>query len=82
MENEIRQLIFTFISDNYSVDQADLTNDLDLVKNEVLDSMGIVELVSYIEGEFGIVVGDEDITVDNFGKIEAILSYVKERVDH
>ena len=57
----------------------DLKNDYPLLENEVLDSMGIFSVVSFLEAEFGIEVDDEDLVPDNFGTIDDIARLVEEK---
>lgn len=47
-----------------------------LLDSGVIDSMGILELVSFLESTFGIEVEDEEIVPANFGSIERITSLV------
>jgi acyl carrier protein len=69
---------------NYIVDELrfrgsakDLKNDYQLLENEVLDSMGIFSVVSFLEVEFGIEVDDEDLVPENFGTIDDIARLVE-----
>jgi acyl carrier protein len=57
----------------------DLKNDYPLLEKEVLDSMGIFQVVSFLEAEFGIVVDDEDLVPDNFGTIDLIAGLVESK---
>ena len=49
-----------------------ITDQEILTKNGVIDSMGIFRLVSFLEDEFNVRVGDEEITHDNLESIDAI----------
>ena len=42
----------------------------------LIDSTGILELVSYLESEFGIVVQDEEIVPENLDSVGQIAAYV------
>jgi acyl carrier protein len=57
----------------------DLKNDYPLLEKEVLDSMGIFSVVSFLESEFGIEVDDEDLVPDNFGTIDLIANLVESK---
>jgi methoxymalonate biosynthesis acyl carrier protein len=54
----------------------------DLQPNEDIFALGFVnsllamQLVAFVEKEFGITVGDEDLDLDNFRTIDAIASLV------
>lgn len=47
-----------------------------LLESGIVDSMGILQFVSYIESEFGIDVDDEEIVPDNFETITDIAAFV------
>jgi acyl carrier protein len=50
----------------------DLVDSFPLIDNDVIDSMGIYQIVSFLEDEYGIVVADEDLVPENFETLEAI----------
>ena len=52
-----------------------LTDETPLLNN-ALDSLGIVELVELIEGEFGVPVGDDDLTTENFGTVRGLVAFI------
>jgi acyl carrier protein len=54
-----------------------LDDDEPLLKNGLIDSLGILEVVSFIESEFGIVVSDEDLMPENFGSLRCIAEFVQ-----
>ncbi len=53
--------------------------DADLYENGVLDSMAFVELLAFLEKEFEIKVGLDDLEIDNFRTIRKIVKFVLER---
>jgi len=53
-----------------------LEADDSLFEAGVLDSVGIFDLVTYLEGEFGVEIGDEQIVPENFESIGAITRFV------
>jgi acyl carrier protein len=54
-----------------------LTDDFALIDQQVIDSMGIYEIVSFIEDEYHIEVLDEELLPDNFETIAAIARLVE-----
>ncbi len=50
--------------------------DEPLIENGVLTSLQTVELVTFLEERFDIVVEDEEFDEENFGSVEAIASLV------
>lgn len=55
------------------------TDDYDLLQNDVLDSMGIFEIVSFVESEFGIEILDDDLLPENFATIGAITRLIESK---
>ena len=43
----------------------------------IVDSVGIMELVAFVEERFQFTVQDEDITPDNFDSVSSLTSYVE-----
>ena len=53
-----------------------LATEHDLLETGVVDSMGVIELTSFVEQEFGISVEPEEIVPDNFRSLGAMTRYV------
>lgn len=51
-----------------------------LLERGIVDSMGVMELVAFIESEFGVTVGDDDVTEQNLGTLQAIGQFVASRL--
>lgn len=56
-----------------------LTEDYPLIENQVVDSLGLFMLVSFIEERFGVAVGDEELIPDNFGTIGAMARLIAKK---
>ena len=50
-----------------------------LLKNGLIDSLGILEVVTFLEREFGIVVSDEELLPENFESIGSLSKFVREK---
>ncbi len=77
IENKLR----TYIEENFrhSSDGSSLSNDESLLESGIIDSAGIFELVSFLENEFSVTVGDEDITPDNFENISCLVNLIQSK---
>lgn len=58
------------------VDWTKFSDDDSLWNEGVLDSIGMIELISFIEKEFNIKVENDDLTPDNFDSINRISGYI------
>jgi acyl carrier protein len=52
--------------------RSELTEDFPLIENHVIDSMGLLRLVAWLETTFGVAIADEDVVPANFGTILGI----------
>ena len=55
---------------------SEVSPDEPLIENGVLTSLQTVELVTFLEERFDIMVEDEEFDEENFGSVEAIASLV------
>ncbi len=56
-----------------------VTDQQELLLSGMIDSLGVMSLVAFLEQEFGISIPFEDVTLENFGTIETIADYVTSR---
>ena len=72
-----------YISENFLYMRRDFRlDDTDsLLGSGIIDSMGVMEVIAFIETEFGVDVGDDDVTEENLGSIRAISRYVVARAE-
>lgn len=50
-----------------------------LVETGILDSLGILDVVSFLEAEFGITIADEDLAPENFQSVNALTLFVQRK---
>ena len=73
LASSIRQFIienFLFGEDN------NLKEETSFLESGVIDSTGILELVSYLEETFGISVEDEELVPENLDSIANVVAYL------
>jgi len=74
----IEDLIIRFILATYPrAHQKGLDSNTLLLENGVVDSIGVLELVGFLETEFGVAVADEDLNADNFRTVAQIGAFVQ-----
>ncbi|HEX8108365.1 MAG TPA: acyl carrier protein [Kofleriaceae bacterium] len=79
----VEQTISSFIVNNFLFGDAATApaRDLPLVQSGLVDSTGILEIVTFLESEFGVHTSDEELAVGNFGSIETIARFVVAKQD-
>jgi acyl carrier protein len=61
---------------DYVGEPEELTGDLELLEEGVLDSLRIMALVEYLEAAFDIVIDEDDVVAERFETIDAIAGLV------
>jgi acyl carrier protein len=77
-EAQIRYRVRAFLEENFLYMRPDavLADDDRLLEEGVIDSMGVVEMLSFIEEELGVKVADDEVTESNLGSLRAISRFV------
>ena len=55
---------------------SDLLDDTRMIDEEIIDSLGIFLLVTFIQERFGVEVAPEEVTIENFETVKAIADLV------
>jgi len=55
-------------------------DDASFLEEGIIDSLGVMELVLFIEEKFGVKVKDEELTPDNFDSVNKLASYIQDRL--
>jgi acyl carrier protein len=73
--------IRSFILDSFPLARKRGIRDVDpLLGNGIIDSLGILEVVAFVEQEFGITVADEDLVPESFESIASITRFVSDKL--
>ena len=57
----------------------ELTPELSLLDSGIVDSLGVLDLVGFLEQEFEVSLEDDDLVPENFDSIAALASFVATR---
>ena len=75
IQNELRQYIGTELGR----DMSGLGDGESLLEAGVIDSMGVLELVSFIEKNYGIAVLEDEMMPENFDTVDAMAAFIERR---
>ncbi len=78
----IKQKVKTFVKDNFisSSGLTTINEDDSFLKRGIIDSTGVLELVSFIEETFDIKIEDEELIPDNLDSLNKITAYVMGKI--
>lgn len=73
LKNQIR----SFIESNFLVDATtSLKDDDSLLQLQIVDSTGFLELIHFLESDFGLKVADDEMVPENLETIDNIAQFV------
>lgn len=52
-------------------------DEASFLEEGIIDSMNVMQLIMFVEEQFGLCVPDQDITPDNFDSVSKIAGYVR-----
>jgi acyl carrier protein len=73
--SDIAKKLLSYIKTELAPANAKLDLDADLV--DVIDSTAVMEIVVWIEGEYGFDVEIDDITPQHFGSVTKLATYIE-----
>jgi acyl carrier protein len=78
---QIEQKVRQFIVDNYffGKDERGFSDDDSFLDKGVLDSMGILTLVSFIQQEYAIQIDDQELVPDNWDSVRRVAQFVHKK---
>ena len=78
---DVEQKIKAYIASNilFSDNGYPYPDDASFLDKGIVDSMNVLELVSFVEKQFGIAVEDQDLVPDNFDSVSKLAEYVRRK---
>jgi acyl carrier protein len=72
--------IRSFVIENFLFgDGQRLSDTTPLLENHIVDSTGVLEIVSFLEQRFGIRVEDDELVPENLNSISSISAYLERK---
>lgn len=75
----VRQLVIDWLDDNYHFGEAAAMigdDQRSFLQNGILDSLGFVQLVLFLEQTYGLQIDRKSLTPENFDSLAKIVDYV------
>lgn len=77
MRNKIRGFILgNFL---FTREESKLADDASLLGQGLMDSTGVLELMTFLENEFGVQVADEEMVPENLDSVDRICAYLDQK---
>lgn len=75
-KQQIQQELIDFLCQQFFVDEEDIIIDESLIDTGIIDSMGLIEIASYIKKTYGFTVQDEQMNRANFGSVLKLVDFI------
>jgi acyl carrier protein len=73
----VSEQIQSFILDQFPLARKhNFDSTTPLLDTGLLDSLGILDVVAFVEQKFGIILGDEDLVPENFQTVEHLSAFL------
>ena len=76
LKEQIRQFI---ISNFYVADPATLSDEASLLDAGIVDSTGVLEIITFLESDLGVTVEDAEMLPDNLDSVSRLVAYVQKK---
>ncbi|HEX7603620.1 MAG TPA: acyl carrier protein [Polyangiaceae bacterium] len=77
--SDFRDRVRTFITTNFYAPDPAFSDDASLLDAGIVDSTGVLEVISFLETEFQITVADEEMLPDNLDSVARIVAFVERK---
>lgn len=77
IETQIREYIAKNLL--FSEDGFSYSDEASFLQEGIVDSVGVLELVSFIEDKMGVKVEDREITPDNFDSVSNLAGFIRRK---
>lgn len=78
--DEIESRIRTFIHEHFPVPDT-LSAEESLLESGIIDSIGVLTVVTWLEQEFGFVVEDDEVLPENLESVASLVRYATAKLD-
>ena len=77
----MREKVRKFIVDNFSFGREDVTfsDDESLLEKGLIDSTGVLELVTFLETKYKIHIEDDELIPDNLDSVNKMMRFVDQK---
>ena len=72
--------IKNFIIENFMDGEGSIEDDESLFEANIIDSLGVIKLLTFIENKFNVHIDIGDVTMDNFGTVNEIAELLKKKL--
>jgi len=77
---DIEQEIRNYLTEEFLFGRSETLNEETPLLGNVIDSQGVIELVSFVQQRFKIEVGDEEVTSENMATLKTLVALIEKKL--
>jgi acyl carrier protein len=81
MAEKIQEQLLDFLTRNFLVSREEIILDESLIDQGIIDSFGLIEIATFMEKNFSIVVTERQMTKQNFGSVLKTVNFIRTEMD-
>lgn len=70
--------LIRFITDDVALDDGEIVGDTDLLLTGLVDSLGVVVIVEWIENRLGRSIDPADVVLEHFQTVDAMVAFLRD----
>ena len=74
----VRQRVRRFIEESFLIDG--FQDDDSFLQTGIIDSLGVMQLVAFLESEYKVRVADQDLVPENLDSVEKVAAFVERKL--
>ena len=78
--NDINKKVIEIIGESSSLDKEEILRSDNLLNDEIIDSVGMIELISCLEKFYSITFTEDDLLPENFEEIDKIVYLIDKKL--
>lgn len=77
----VQQEIINFIRENFIAGRSDVSFCVEdsLIETKIMDSTGVLELVTFLEERFSITIADEELVPENLDSVKNLVNFLRSK---
>ena len=76
----IKEKIVKIIGESSGYEEGEISKVSNLVSDEIIDSLGMIELISFLEKEFNVIFSEDDLVLENFETLNKIIDLIELKI--
>jgi len=79
-KEDIKEKIVKIIEESSGYEEGEISKVSNLISDEIIDSLGMIELISFLEKEFNVIFSEDDLVLENFETLDKIVDLIELKI--